>query len=240
MRDFVSNLENAYWDLYFAYRDLDTKIKARDEALETWRNINALHQANRRGGETDKEAQAREQYFQFEEDVQNALVGRELDGTRTYNGSTPGTFRGSAGRTYGGAQVAIADGIAADRRPTDPAQRRAACLLRHFRLARIGLPSLVSARGIAPAAMGRQGPRIGTRGQPATSCGPTWISWVATGCAASAGICWTRTARPATPSIAPTGAWSTATIRNGKPDWNSPCRSVFAMPMRASATPNSA
>ncbi len=97
LRDYVSNLENAYWDLYFAYRDLDTKIQARDEALETWRNINALHQANRRGGETDKEAQAREQYFQFEEDVQNALVGRELDGTRTYDGSTPGTFRGLPG-----------------------------------------------------------------------------------------------------------------------------------------------
>jgi hypothetical protein len=97
LRDYVSNLENAYWDLYFAYRDLDTKIKARDEALDTWRNINALHLANRRGGETDKEAQAREQYFQFEEDVQNALVGRELEGTRTYNGSVPGTFRGLPG-----------------------------------------------------------------------------------------------------------------------------------------------
>jgi hypothetical protein len=97
VRDFVSNLENAYWDLYFAYRDLDTKIKARDEALETWRSINALHQANRRGGEADKEAQAREQYFRFEADVQDALVGRELENTRTNNGSTPGTFRGLPG-----------------------------------------------------------------------------------------------------------------------------------------------
>ncbi len=59
LRNYVSNLENAYWDLYFAYRDLDTKIKARDDALEIWRNINALHQVNRRGGEADKEAQAR-------------------------------------------------------------------------------------------------------------------------------------------------------------------------------------
>ena len=39
LRDFVSNLENAYWDLYFAYRDLETKIKARDEALQTWRKF---------------------------------------------------------------------------------------------------------------------------------------------------------------------------------------------------------
>jgi outer membrane protein TolC len=97
VRDYVSNVENAYWDLYFAYHDLDAKIKARDEALETWRSINALHQANRRGGESDKEAQAREQYFRFEADVQEALVGRELEGTRTNNGSTPGTFRGLPG-----------------------------------------------------------------------------------------------------------------------------------------------
>jgi hypothetical protein len=97
VRDYVSNLENAYWDLYFAYRDLDAKIKARDEALETWRSINALHQANRRGGESDKEAQAREQYFRFEADVQDALVGHELERTQTNNGSTPGTFRGLPG-----------------------------------------------------------------------------------------------------------------------------------------------
>ena len=97
LRDYVSNLENAYWDLYFAYHDLDTKIMARDEALETWRNINARHLSGQRGGESDKEAQAREQYFQFQEEVQNALVGRELEGTRTNNGSTPGTFRGLPG-----------------------------------------------------------------------------------------------------------------------------------------------
>ncbi len=32
LRDLVSNVENAYWDLYFAYRDLDAKIAARDSA----------------------------------------------------------------------------------------------------------------------------------------------------------------------------------------------------------------
>jgi outer membrane protein TolC len=97
LRDFVSNVENAYWDLYYAYRDLDIRIKARDEALETWRSINALHQSNRRGGEADKEAQAREQYFRFEADVQDSLAGHEVDGTRTNNGSSPGTFRGQPG-----------------------------------------------------------------------------------------------------------------------------------------------
>ncbi|HEY5315765.1 MAG TPA: TolC family protein [Pirellulales bacterium] len=72
---FVSDIENAYWDLQFAYRDLNAKIAARDVALETWRRIHALYVAGRAGGEAEKESQAREQYFGFQEDVQNALSG---------------------------------------------------------------------------------------------------------------------------------------------------------------------
>ncbi|MCA9114185.1 MAG: TolC family protein [Planctomycetaceae bacterium] len=94
IRDYVSNVENAYWDLYFAYRDLEARRTARDAALETWRRIQALNATGRRGGEAEKEAQAREQYFRFEEEVQNALTGRIIDGTRTSNGSRGGTFRG--------------------------------------------------------------------------------------------------------------------------------------------------
>ena len=97
VRDFVSNVENTYWDLYFAYRDLDAKIAARDSALETWNNINALQEADRAGGEAEKEAQAREQYYRFQEQVQNALSGRLVDGTRTNNGSSGGSFRGQGG-----------------------------------------------------------------------------------------------------------------------------------------------
>jgi outer membrane protein TolC len=97
IRDLVSNLENAYWDLYFAYRDLDAKVAARDAALETWRRIHALYKAGRRGGEAEKEAQAREQFFRFQEDVENALSGRLIDGTRTDNGSSGGTFRAGGG-----------------------------------------------------------------------------------------------------------------------------------------------
>jgi outer membrane protein TolC len=72
---FVSDIENSYWDLQFAYRDLNAKIAARDVALETWRRIHALYLAGRSGGEAEKESQAREQYFGFQEDVQNALSG---------------------------------------------------------------------------------------------------------------------------------------------------------------------
>ncbi len=87
----VNDVENAYWELYFAYRDLDAKIAARDRALETWRSIHALFVTNRRGGEAEQEAQSREQYFRLEEEVQNALAGRPLDNVRT------NTLRNSGG-----------------------------------------------------------------------------------------------------------------------------------------------
>ena len=45
IRDLLCNVENAYWDLYFAYRDLDTKIQSRDAALETWRQVQRLVRA---------------------------------------------------------------------------------------------------------------------------------------------------------------------------------------------------
>lgn len=91
VRDFVSDVENAYWELYYAYRDLDAKRSARDRALETWRRIHALYVNGRRGGEAEKEAQAREQYFRFQEEVENALGGRWLDHSR-YE-----AFRGTSG-----------------------------------------------------------------------------------------------------------------------------------------------
>ena len=97
VRNLVNNVENAYWDLYFAYRDLDAKTKARDATLDTWRRVRALYDAGRRGGEAFKEAQAREQYFRFQEEVENALSGRLIDGTRTGNGSSGGTFRANGG-----------------------------------------------------------------------------------------------------------------------------------------------
>lgn len=101
VRNLVNDVENAYLDLYFAYRDLDAKIAARDSALETWRKVNALYELERKGGEAFREAQAREQYFRFQEEVQNSLQGKLIDSTRGNNGSGGGTFRGT-----GGVQVA--------------------------------------------------------------------------------------------------------------------------------------
>ncbi len=95
VRNYVSDVENAYWDLYYAYRDLDAKINARDAALETWRRVSPQVAAGRLGAE--QESLAREQYFRLQEDVQNALTGKLLEGTHTNNGSSGGTFRGTAG-----------------------------------------------------------------------------------------------------------------------------------------------
>lgn len=112
LRNLLSNVENAYWDLYFAYRDLDAKKAARDASLETWRVIKTRQQTGRRGGEAEKEAQAREQYFRLHEEVQNALAGRLLQRTRTFNGSSGGTFRGVSGVQAAERRLRLAMGIA--------------------------------------------------------------------------------------------------------------------------------
>ena len=80
VRDFVDDVEEAYWTLYFAYRNLDSRIAARDAALSIWRRVQALRDRGRIGGEADKEAEAREQYYRFQEDVENALTGRLVEG----------------------------------------------------------------------------------------------------------------------------------------------------------------
>jgi outer membrane protein TolC len=97
VRDLVSNVENAYWDLYFAYRDLDAKKKARDNALETYREVQAQAAARTEKGTQEKLSQALEQYWRFEAEVVNALNGRLEEGTRTNNGSSGGTARTPAG-----------------------------------------------------------------------------------------------------------------------------------------------
>ncbi|WP_145283460.1 TolC family protein [Pirellulimonas nuda] len=97
VRDLVANVENAYWDLYFTYRDLDAKKRARDYALETYQSVAAEAAGGREGGEADKLGQALEQYWRYESEVINALNGRTLEGTRTDNGSGGGTSRSPVG-----------------------------------------------------------------------------------------------------------------------------------------------
>ena len=73
VRDLVYDVEKAYWELYFSYRNFDAALAGRDSALETWRRIHALYVVGAAGGEADKEFQSREQYFLFRSSVETAL-----------------------------------------------------------------------------------------------------------------------------------------------------------------------
>ncbi|MEM7312207.1 MAG: TolC family protein, partial [Planctomycetota bacterium] len=76
VRDYVRQLENAYWRLYSSYRSLDANRRARDLARSTWQTVKARSDANMQGGEADVEAQAREQLYLFEQLVVDALTGQ--------------------------------------------------------------------------------------------------------------------------------------------------------------------
>ena len=93
IRDLVSDVENTYWDLYFAYRDLEAKIDARNGAYEIWQNL----EANRAEKSAAVIGQAKEQYYRFAVEVEEAIHGRLNEGTRTNNGSSSGTFRRTGG-----------------------------------------------------------------------------------------------------------------------------------------------
>ncbi len=72
-RNLVYDTENAYWELYFTYRNLDSVVSGRNSALITWRKIYALYEVGAKGGEAEKEAQAREQYFLFRSTLERSL-----------------------------------------------------------------------------------------------------------------------------------------------------------------------
>ncbi|MEX2173354.1 MAG: TolC family protein [Pirellulaceae bacterium] len=74
LQDMLDNAEIRYWDLYLAYRNLETAKVGRDSAMVTWRIVYDKYQV---GNESvQAEAQAREQYFAFRAQVESAL--REL------------------------------------------------------------------------------------------------------------------------------------------------------------------
>ena len=75
VRNLVNDVENAYWELYFSYRALDSAKAGRDSALATWRKIYTLYRIGGKGGEAEKEAQARENYYNFRVSVESLLGG---------------------------------------------------------------------------------------------------------------------------------------------------------------------
>ena len=73
VRDLVASVESNYWELYFSYRDFDTKIEARNAARKTWENRQLRYENE--VGRPDDEALARQQYFTFKSQAQNAFAG---------------------------------------------------------------------------------------------------------------------------------------------------------------------
>jgi hypothetical protein len=94
-RDYVSNVINAYWDLYFAYRDLDAKRAALERSRTTWQSYEAQKASNRKAGAA--EAMAREQYYRFKSELQNAITGKNVQRTQSRNATSGGTFLGING-----------------------------------------------------------------------------------------------------------------------------------------------
>ncbi|MEN1678254.1 MAG: TolC family protein [Planctomycetota bacterium] len=74
VRNLMRDVETAYWSLYFAYRDLESRKTGRDSSLETWKKVNALFLEGAKGGSADREAQSRAQYFQFKAQVEQGLT----------------------------------------------------------------------------------------------------------------------------------------------------------------------
>ncbi|PHS13231.1 MAG: hypothetical protein COA78_07320 [Blastopirellula sp.] len=73
IRNLVSDVEEAYWQLYFAYHNLQAAKAGRDSALQSWRIVHAKHIIGSGGGEADKEAQSRAQFYEFRARTQGAL-----------------------------------------------------------------------------------------------------------------------------------------------------------------------
>ncbi len=69
----INDVEGAYWELYFAYRALDTVVNGRNASLNTWQKTNARFKV----GDVDilGESEARSNYYVFVTQVNDALAG---------------------------------------------------------------------------------------------------------------------------------------------------------------------
>jgi len=73
---FINDVESAYWELYFAYHDLEARVAGRNSSLLTWQRLKELQKVGARGGDAAAEAQSRSQYYNFDVQVKDALAGR--------------------------------------------------------------------------------------------------------------------------------------------------------------------
>ncbi|MFO0011348.1 MAG: TolC family protein [Planctomycetota bacterium] len=69
----VNDVEKAYWDLYFSYRNLEALISGRESALRAWQQASERLKIGLDA--RDSEAQARAFFYQFYAQVNDALSG---------------------------------------------------------------------------------------------------------------------------------------------------------------------
>jgi outer membrane protein TolC len=65
IRNHLIEVERAYWDVYFFYRNLETARTGFNSALGTWKRINAMYVEDTPNVTGEQEAQSREQYYFF-------------------------------------------------------------------------------------------------------------------------------------------------------------------------------
>lgn len=72
VRDFLKDLEETYWNLYYAYRNLNASGVGLDAALQSWRTVKAQFDVGHAQGTTKNIAQAEQNYQRFKVSVQEA------------------------------------------------------------------------------------------------------------------------------------------------------------------------
>ncbi len=80
VRDFLKDLEETYWNLYYAYRNLHAAGVGLDAALKSWRTVKAQMDAGHTLGTAQNISQAETNYHQFQiavKEAQNNLYKNE-------------------------------------------------------------------------------------------------------------------------------------------------------------------
>ncbi|MCA9061847.1 MAG: TolC family protein [Planctomycetaceae bacterium] len=89
LRDYISNVENAYWDLYLAFREYEARRKALEVMEELYQGAKARSAM--------EEVYVKQQKMQLQVEVDEALFGKILTGTQVRNGATGGTLQTGGG-----------------------------------------------------------------------------------------------------------------------------------------------
>lgn len=93
LRDYISNVENAYWDLYLAFREYDARKNAYEQVLDEY-NERFVKNPN---ADKLEAALVKQQVLQLKTESDEALFGKLLTGTQVRNGATGGTLQSGGG-----------------------------------------------------------------------------------------------------------------------------------------------